>query len=235
MLETIALATGVAWASGLNVYATVLVLGVAGSSGQAPLPADLEVLSHPLVIGAAGLMFAVEFLADKVPGVDSAWDALHTFIRIPAGIVLAVAAIGDVSVPVQVAAALVAGGIAAGTHGAKAGGRVLINTSPEPVSNWVASSAEDLAVFVGLSAALWYPLVFCFLFLMFVIAVLWLAPKIWRGLHAMGYTVGRWWWYARGSPRRLAGPHDGPTGEKAAVAQCKGLLDEPDKRFPPQP
>ena len=191
-IQLIALSMGAAWASGINLYATVLVLGLMGSTGHATLPADLEVLTHPMVIAAAAFMYMVEFCADKVPGVDTGWDTLHTFIRLPAGAVLAAGAMGDVSMPAQVAAALVGGSLTATVHATKAGGRILINASPEPVSNWTASVAEDIAVIGGVWAALQSPAVFLVLLGVFIIGMAWLLPKIWRGVRALAQAVRRW-------------------------------------------
>ena len=132
LTQTLALTLGAGWASGINLYAAVLVLGFLGATGRMDLPAGLEVLSDPLVMLAAGVMYVVEFFADKVPGVDTAWDTLHTFIRIPAGAMLAAGAVGDVGTGAELAAALMGGGMAAASHAAKSGARVLINTSPEP-------------------------------------------------------------------------------------------------------
>lgn len=188
----IALTMGVAWASGINLYAAVLMLGLMASTGHIVLPPGLEPLADPLVIAAAGFMYCVEFFTDKVPGVDNGWDVLHTFIRIPAGAVLAAGAVGDVSLPAQLAAALVGGSLAAGAHAMKAGTRVVINTSPEPVSNWTVSIAEDLAVFAGLWTALNHPLVFLALLVLFVLLSIWLLPKIWRGVRRVVRTLGRW-------------------------------------------
>lgn len=185
LISTVALASGVAWASGINLYAAMLMLGVLGASGSLALPPNLEILSHPLVMVAAGLMYAIEFFADKTPGVDSAWDVLHTFVRIPAGAVLAAAAVGELDPAVQVAAFIVGGSLAAGAHTLKAGTRVLINTSPEPVSNWVASFTEDLAVVAGLWTALTHPVLFLALLGTFVLALVWLLPRLWRVLAAL--------------------------------------------------
>ncbi len=180
--NTIALTMGVAWASGINLYAALLTLGVMGATGNITLPPDLVILTDPLVIGAAGLMFLVEFIADKMPGVDTGWDSIHTFIRIPAGALLAAGAVGDVTPALSIAAALVGGGLAATTHATKAGSRVMINTSPEPFSNWTASLAEDFAVIAGLWTAVHYPWLFLVLLLVFIILMIWLLPKIWRGI-----------------------------------------------------
>ena len=190
LIQTLALTMGVAWASGINLYAAILVLGLMGSTGHMELPPGLEVLSNPLVIGAAGLMYMVEFFADKVPGVDTGWDTIHTLVRIPAGAMLAAGAVGDVTPAIEIAAGIVGGGVAAGSHFAKAGTRVLINTSPEPVSNWAASITEDIAVFTGLWAALNNPLVFLGLFALFIILLIWLLPKLWRGIkRVVGFFV----------------------------------------------
>ena len=177
---------GAAWASGINLYATVAVLGLAANAGHIELPANLDVVQDPLVIIAAGFMYCVEFFADKVPGVDTGWDALHTFIRIPAGAMLAAGAVGDVSPALSVAAGLVGGTVTAATHATKAGSRVMINTSPEPFSNIGASLAEDVAVFAGLWAALSQPSLFLLLFIAFIALVIWLLPKIIRGIRAVG-------------------------------------------------
>ncbi len=182
VITTIALTMGVGWASGINLYATLLMLGFMANSGNMVLPPGLEVLANPLVIAAAGLMYAVEFVADKVPGVDTGWDTLHTFVRIPAGAALAASAVGDVSVAVEVAAAIVGGGLAAGSHAAKAGSRVMINTSPEPFSNWFVSLGEDVAVVAGVWAALNQPYLFLAALLLFILLLIWLLPKLARGI-----------------------------------------------------
>lgn len=187
--QTIALSLGAAWASGINLYATVLVLGLMGNSGAMPLPESLQIVQHPLVIGASALMYAVEFFADKVPGVDSGWDAIHSFIRIPAGAALAAAATGQVDPAISLAAALIGGSLSAATHATKAGSRILINASPEPFSNWGASLGEDLLVLGGLWTALHHPLLFLALLLLFLVLLLWLLPRIWRGLCLLGRTL----------------------------------------------
>jgi len=185
LIHTLALTMGVAWASGINLYAAVAVLGLAGNAGYVHLPDTLTIVEDPLVIIAACFMYVVEFFADKVPGVDSTWDALHTFIRIPAGAMLAAGAVGDVTPALAVAAGIVGGGVTAATHATKAGTRMLINTSPEPFSNWFASLAEDMAVFAGLWAALAHPVIFLVLFVLFLLSLCWLLPKVWRGLKAV--------------------------------------------------
>jgi hypothetical protein len=185
MLETVAMASLLAWASGIRLYFVVFALGLAGHLGYVELPAALQVLQHPWVIGTAGFMLVVEFLADKVPGIDSAWDTVHTFIRIPAGALLAAGATGDTLSALTVAAGLLGGTLAAGTHFAKSGGRALINTSPEPFSNWGASLTEDAMVLTGAWLAFAYPLVFLALLAAFVLLLIWLLPKLWRGIRAL--------------------------------------------------
>ncbi len=178
----IALTMGVGWASGINLYAAILMLGILGATGNMVLPAGLQVLANPLVIAAAGFMYLVEFFADKVPGVDSGWDALHTFVRIPAGALLAAGAVGPTNPAVSLAAAIAGGAMAAGSHATKAGTRVLINTSPEPFSNWTASFTEDVVVIVGLWTALNHPWLFLLLMVAFILLMIWLLPRLWRAL-----------------------------------------------------
>lgn len=179
---TLALTMGVAWASGINLYATILTLGLLSYNDQINLPPDLEIVANPLVIAAAGLMYAVEFFADKIPGVDSAWDGIHTFIRIPAGALLAAAAIGDVSPAMEMAAGIVGGGLATSTHATKAGSRLLINTSPEPFSNWAASVGEDISVIGGIWVCLTNPVLFLILLVFSIGLMIWLLPKIWSSI-----------------------------------------------------
>jgi len=192
LLQTLALTAGTAWASGINLYATVTALGLAGATGYIDLPPGLAVVQDPLVILAAGTMYCVEFLADKIPGVDTAWDAIHTFIRIPAGALLAAGAVGEVTPALSVAAALAGGGLTAATHATKAGSRALINTSPEPFSNIAASVTEDVAVFGGLWLALKAPLGFAIAFVLFALILVWALPKLWRGTRILYQKLGRW-------------------------------------------
>jgi hypothetical protein len=182
IIPYIALSMGVAWASGINLYAAILVLGLLGHTGSMPLPETLQVLQNPLVIVVAGFMYSVEFFADKIQGLDSAWDTLHTFIRIPAGAVLAATAVGDVDPAIALAAALVGGGLAAGTHLTKASTRLLVNTSPEPLSNIGVSLAEDAVVVGGLLTALYYPSLFLVFLVVFIALMIWLLPILWRAL-----------------------------------------------------
>jgi hypothetical protein len=185
VLQTVALASLLAWASGIRLYLVMFAVGMAGHFGYIELPAGLRVLQHPWVVGTAGFMLVVEFFADKVPAIDSAWDALHTFIRIPAGALLAAGATGDTLTALTVVAGLLGGTITAGTHFTKAGGRALINASPEPFSNWTASFTEDAVVLAGIWFAFVYPLVFLVMLLALLVLMVWLLPKLWRAVRAM--------------------------------------------------
>ena len=179
-LQVLALASLLAWASGLRLYLVVFMLGLAAHFQYVELPPGLHVLAHPYVIGAAGFLLAAEFLADKIPGLDTAWDAVHTFIRIPAGALLAAGATGDDVNAFTVAAALLGGTITAGTHFAKAGSRAAINASPEPFSNWGASFTEDALVVGGTWLAFAHPAMFLVLVAVFLMLVVWMLPKLWR-------------------------------------------------------
>jgi hypothetical protein len=185
---TLALTMGLAWASGINLYATLLTLGFLANTGNIVLPPNLQIVADPMVMVAAGVMYFIEFFADKVPGVDIGWDTIHTFIRIPAGAMLAAGAVGDLNPAVQLAAAILGGSLAAGTHATKAGTRVLINTSPEPFSNWIASVSEDIAVIGGVWACINHPVLFLFALALFIALMIWLLPQIWGGVK----KVFRW-------------------------------------------
>lgn len=200
----IALGMGAAWASGINLYATIATLGILGATGNFALPPDLQILAHPLVIGAAALMYCVEFFADKTPGVDTAWDTIHTFLRIPAGAILAAGALGDVSPAAQVAALIVGGGLAATSHTLKAGSRVLINASPEPFTNWAASVGEDIAVFGGVLLAVYQPVVFLGLLAVFIVVAAWAIPRLWRVIRALARRIAGWF-----GVRGATSPDDG--------------------------
>jgi hypothetical protein len=192
-LSQLALAGGLAWASGIRLYVTILVIGLLGRYGYLHLPEPLLVLQHAWVLAAAGIMAVGEFLADKIPAFDSFWDALHTFIRIPAGAFLAWGAMSDATPAAQMAAAIVGGLITSGTHLAKSGGRAAINTSPEPFTNWTASAGEDGLVLGGLWLAIAHPFGFLFALVLFLGLVAWLLPKLarfaartWRRLRGRG-------------------------------------------------
>jgi len=187
----IALSMGAAWASGLNLYAACAVLGLMGATGSMDLPAGMEMLQNPWVIAAAGAMYVVEFFADKVPGVDSAWDTIHTFIRVPAGAVLAATVFADTSTAEMLAAGAAGGVLSAATHTIKAGSRLLINTSPEPVTNWTASVTEDVTVFGGLWLALAHPAVFIGVLVVFILLAIWLIPKLWRAIRFLFKKIAK--------------------------------------------
>jgi hypothetical protein len=202
VIHTIAIGAGMAWASGMRLYAVMFAAGLLASFGMVTLPGDLGVLSHPLVLGASGLMFFVEFFADKIPGVDSLWDALHTFIRIPAGALLAAASLGIHAEPALVLTAGILGGtLASSSHFAKAGTRALINTSPEPFSNWAASFSEEALVGAGLWLAFTHAWLFLGLLLVAVVASSWLIATLWRFLAGM---------FRKLSLPALNGPHFSP-------------------------
>jgi len=205
-IEVISLMLGSAWASGINLYAAVLVLGWLGNAGYVDLPPGLDLVSDPLVMLAAGGMYLVEFVTDKIPGVDTGWDALHTFVRIPAGAMMAAGAVQglDIGPAAEFAGLLLGGGVATAAHATKAGSRVMINTSPEPFSNWGASVAEDVSVVAGLWAALNHPWVFIALLVIFLLLAAWLLPKILRAIRRAGRALRGWF---RSTD---TGPGDGP-------------------------
>lgn len=181
-LPEIAIAAALAWGSGLRVYATLFLIGLAGSLGWIDLPTQLRVLESPLVLASSGFMTCVEFFADKLPWVDSVWDIVHTFVRIPAGAALAAAVFGDSGTGAALAAAIVGGAITGGAHLSKAGGRAAINASPEPFSNWAASLAEDAAVPAGLWLAFAHPAAFLVALGGFVLLMILLLHWIASGL-----------------------------------------------------
>jgi hypothetical protein len=179
-IEALSLAMGTAWTSGINLYATVAALGIASRAELIQLPPDLQVLGHPAVIAIACIMYFIEFFADKVPYVDSGWDALHTFIRVPAGAILAARSLGDMNPALELVAVLAGGSIALAAHGTKAATRLAINASPEPFSNWAASVAEDISVFGSIWLMFNHPVIMMILVLVFLALVVWLMPKIFR-------------------------------------------------------
>ncbi len=157
LISTIAIAMGASWVSGINLYASVATLGLLGRFADLQLPGELQVLTSWWIIGVATVLYLIEFVADKVPIVDSTWDVIHTFIRVPAGAVLAASAFGDFDKSIQVIALLLGGGLALSSHGTKAATRAMLNASPEPVSNVVASIAEDILAVVSIIASVFLP------------------------------------------------------------------------------
>lgn len=185
LIAQIALAGGLAWASGIRLYATVLLLGLLGRFEVVDLPPALALIEGDWVLWTAGVLTVGEFVADKVPAFDSLWDALQTFVRVPAGMLLAWGALDSYGPGAQLAAALIGGAITSGTHLTKAGSRAAINHSPEPVSNWIASFTEDGLVLGGLFLALAHPWLFLGLLVVFLLLCAWLLPKLWRAVRAV--------------------------------------------------
>lgn len=191
-LQLVALAAALGWASGLRLYAVLFIVGGLGYLGWISLPSGLAVLMHPYVLGASGFMCFIEFFADKIPAVDSMWDIVHTVIRIPAGAALAASVFGDSSSATMLAAAILGGSLAAGSHFVKAGSRAVINTSPEPFSNWTASFGEELAVGSVLWLAFTYPLVALAVVAVLTVLAIWLIPRLWRTLRRIARRVAGW-------------------------------------------
>ena len=190
-ISSIALASGLSWASGFRLYATVFIIGLLSKFNLVALPDGLAILTNPLVIGIAGILMVVEFLADKFPYIDSAWDSIQTFIRIPAGALLAMGAINSSDPLIAILVALIGGSITGLTHATKASSRALINTSPEPVSNMVTSVGEDGLLLAGGWLALVHPAVFIGMLLAFVVFMLWMLPKVWRGIKSIFTHIGK--------------------------------------------
>jgi len=188
--STLSLALGSAWTSGINLYATVSILGLLQKFGATKLPGGLDVLDNWWIIGVAGSLYLVEFFADKIPYVDNVWDVVHTFIRVPAGVIVAYSATSQLEPSIYIPAALIGGGLAFGSHGTKAALRVGANLSPEPVSNWVLSIVEDVIAFVGTLLAVFAPIIIAVVLVIFVIFFLWFFPKVIRGLRRMFRAAG---------------------------------------------
>lgn len=189
-LQALALAAGLAWASGIRLYAALFIVGLLGRLGYSELPPHLLLLEHDGVLAASGLMLLVELLADKVPGFDTVWDSIHTFIRIPIGAMLAWGAMSNASPDMQFVAAILGGAISGGTHLAKMGTRAVINSSPEPFSNWTASFGEDGLLLAGLWLMFEHPLAFLVLLGAFLAFVIWLIPKLFRLVRRIGRKLG---------------------------------------------
>jgi hypothetical protein len=180
--STLTLALGSAWTSGINLYATVTVLGLLQKFGSIKLPGGLDVLDNWWIIGVAGFLYAIEFVADKVPYVDSVWDVIHTFIRVPAGAVVAFAATNEMDASMMIIATLLGGGLALSSHGTKAALRAGANLSPEPVSNWILSIVEDILAIVGTILAVFAPILIAIVLIIFLIFFFWFAPKVFRAI-----------------------------------------------------
>jgi Domain of unknown function (DUF4126) len=184
-LSTLGIAMGSAWLSGINLYAVVFTLGLLQRFNLVQLPGDLGGLSETWVIALSGVLYLVEFIADKIPAVDSVWDAIHTFIRIPAGAILAASAFAHFDPNVRLAALLVGGGIALSSHGMKAATRVAVNASPEPFSNILVSLTEDAVAFGSTILMVFHPVVILAVVVIFVMIAIWLVPKILRALRRL--------------------------------------------------
>lgn len=180
--STITLALGSAWTSGINLYATVAVLGALQKFGLTKLPGGLDVLDSWWIIGLAAGLYIIEFVADKVPYVDTVWDAVHTFIRVPAGAAVAYAATTNDGAAINVVATLLGGGFALSSHGTKAALRLGANMSPEPVSNWVLSVLEDIIAFAGIFLAVFAPFIIAGVLIVFLLLFAWFAPKAFRAV-----------------------------------------------------
>ena len=185
LISTLAIAMGAGWVSGINLYAAVATLGLLGRFAHLRLPGELDILTSWWIIGLAVALYLIEFVADKVPYVDSVWDAIHTFIRIPAGAVLAATAFGDFDRGVQVAAFLLGGGLALSAHGTKAGARAAINLSPEPASNIVASLTEDVVAVGSILLSVFAPFILFAVITVFLIISFLMARKILSAMKAM--------------------------------------------------
>lgn len=185
IIQVLGLAMGTAWTAGINLYATVAVLGLLAHYKLAYLPGGLHVLDNWIIIGVALFLYAVEFVADKVPYVDTVWDAVHTFIRVPAGAVLAAAATADINTEVQIIAFLIGGGLALSTHGTKASVRAGANLSPEPVSNWVLSLLEDVIAIGAVVLTVLSPIIILVVIAIFLLVFAWILPKVVRRFRRM--------------------------------------------------
>ncbi len=185
LIQNVALGAGLAWASGIRLYAVLFLTGLLARFQVISLPETMGLLTHPVVLSASGTMFIAEFLADKIPAFDTVWDAIHTFIRIPAGALLAAGSLGTMDPAYVAAAAIVGGMIATTSHATKAGSRAMLNTSPEPISNWTASLAEDVAAPLGLALAIKFPLVFLGLLGVFLIVAFFFLRFLLRAVRGL--------------------------------------------------
>ena len=191
LIQPLALAGGLSWASGLRLYLTVFAVGLLAKFGYVHLPASLDILSNPIILSVAGMLCIIEFLADKIPYVDSAWDSIQTFIRIPAGALLAMGAINSNDPMIATVTALLGGSLAGATHATKAGSRALINTSPEPVSNVAASFSEEGILVTGGWLVFAHPAVFIGLLCGFIVLIFWMLPKLWRSIKSVLGHIGK--------------------------------------------
>jgi Domain of unknown function (DUF4126) len=182
---TLSLALGSAWTSGINLYATVTILGLLQKFGATSLPGGLDVLDNWWIIGIGGGLYAIEFFADKIPYVDSVWDVIHTFIRVPAGAVVAYAATTNLDPTVGTIATLFGGGLALSSHGTKSALRATANLSPEPISNWALSFLEDGIAIIGSLLAVFAPFIIAGVLIIFAIIFVWFFPKVFRAMRRL--------------------------------------------------
>ncbi len=180
--STLSLAFGSAWTSGINLYATITILGILQKFGATHLPGGLDALDNWWIIGVAGFLYLIEFFADKIPYVDSVWDVIHTFIRVPAGAVVAYAATNQMDAGVSIIAGLLGGGLALSSHGTKAALRATANVSPEPISNWALSFIEDGIAIIGAFLAVFAPVLIAIVLIIFLVFFVWFMPKFVRAM-----------------------------------------------------
>ncbi len=204
MILIISLALGAAWAGGLNLYATVLVLGLLEASASIALPASLHMTANPVVMAAAGVLFCLDFVCDKVPRLAGGWNALHSFIRIPGGAVLAAAALAPLGRSAELGGVFVGGALALVSHAGKAGGRALLGRAAKPYGACLYSLVQDAAAVAGILLAVYHPRVFLVLLALFLLAWLWLLPRLWEGMKEVLTALGR--------ILRLPGPPPTPRG-----------------------
>ena len=183
--STLSLALGSAWTSGINLYATITVLGLLEKFGGVKLPGGLDVLANWWIIGFAGGLYIVEFFADKIPYLDSVWDVIHTFIRVPAGLVVAYGATENLDPSIYIPAALLGGGLAFSSHSTKAAARLGANLSPEPFSNWALSIVEDIIAIGGTFLAVFAPAIIAVVLILFVLFFIWFSPKAYRAIRRL--------------------------------------------------
>jgi len=192
LLSTLAIAMGSAWVSGINLYACVATLGLLSRFAHLQLPGELQVVTSWWVIGVALGLYVIEFVADKVPWIDTTWDVIHTFIRVPAGAVLAAGAFGDFDRSIQVIALLLGGGLALSSHGTKAATRAVLNTLPEPITNVTASIIEDVLAIGSTIVSVFFPIL---LFVIVAVGVgisIYLFHRVLRFFSQVTHKVRSW-------------------------------------------
>lgn len=227
LVPAIALAFGLSWASGINVYAVLMMLGLGSITGLIDLPSSLDFTTYPLVLVLSIMLFVVEFIVDKIPYADTAWDGPHTFIRIILGGFLASKVVGEIDPSLIVVGAIVGSFIAGSSHTMKSGTRVVVNTSPEPFSNVALSLIEDLLVLGGIFLAIKYPLFFLVLFGAYVLLAIWLLPKIWRGAKNV-FGFFKKFFGAKEDEYRFDTSNETPPPKRDEALDTKGtLLDAP--------